>query len=273
MTGGVAGPRPIGAANPLVALQRRAFGFGGPATAMQLAIAVLGPIAAILICWGRAHALVTIAAVLIPTPALLAMNVLRGRANWAAQDLLGWIDREAAAQWRDGTETPMPDNRAAAVAWLARHVEGDVPADLWAAALLMAGRTDEARDRIARLEAATPAQIHRRRDLQLAVDATDGRAIDSGPSDEAASSDPAAARAAVAAHLGYHAAVAAESRGADGLAILVAARPALGRLPVRLTLRLAVIRFRFAAISALFGAWLLVAIVVGLGSSGGVVWI
>ena len=32
------------------------------------------------------------------------------------------------------------------------------------------------------------------------------------------------------------------------------------------------IRFRFAAISALFGAWLLVAVLVGLATSGGVVW-
>jgi hypothetical protein len=272
MTGGVAGTQPIPGTNPMIALQRRAFGFGGSATTAQLAIAVVGPIAAMLICWGRFHGLVITAAVLIPTPVLLALQAVRERANWTAQDVLGWLDHEAAVEWRDAAGTAMPRNSAAAAAWLAGHVEVDVPADCWAAALLMAGRVDEARDRIASLLDETPARVHRRLDLQLAADSTDGRVVDSEEADNAVRDDPDATAATRAAHLGYHTSVAAVSRGTDGLAALAAARPAIGRLPVGLTIRLLVIRFRFAAISILFGAWLLVAVLVGLATSGGVVW-
>ena len=272
MTGGVAGMQPIPGVNPMIALQSRAFGFGGSATTAQLAIAVIGPIAAMLICWGRVHGLVIAAAVLIPTPMLLALQAFRKRANWTAQDVLGWLDREAAVEWHDATGTAMPRNSAAAVAWLAAHVEGSVPADCWAAALLMAGRVNGARERVARLPDETPARVHRRLDLQLAADSSDGRVVDGEEADDAVRDDPNATTAKRAVHLAYHASVAAVSRGADGLAELAAARPAIGRLPVGLTLRLLVIRFRFAAISALFGAWLLVAVLVGLATSGGVVW-
>jgi hypothetical protein len=166
----------------------------------------------------------------------------------------------------------MPRDSVGAGAWLQDHAENDIPADVWAAALLMAGRTDEARDKIATLPVETPDQIHRRLDLEMAVAATQGAAIDVAPADQAAAGDPEATPVARAAHIAYHGSVAAVSRGGDGLAELVAARSAIGRLPFRLSLRLLAIRFRFAAISALFGAWLLVAVLVGLATSGGVVW-
>jgi hypothetical protein len=271
MTAGVASASQAGH-NPMIELQRRAFGFGGHGAAIQLGIAVLGPIAAFMLCWSRANELVVAAAVLIPTPAVLAAQSLRGRSSWAAQDVLGWLDRDAAARWREGTGTRMPRNSAQAAAWLQGRHETDSPADLWVAGLLMAGRVDDARERIARLPSETPAQRHRRLDLQLAADAAGGRPLEAAPADDAALADQSAAQDARAAHLAYHASVAAASHGADGLPVLAAARPALGRLPRALVVQLYAIRFRYAAISALFGAWLLVAILVGLATAGGVVW-
>jgi hypothetical protein len=273
MTAGLAGASPVAGTNSVIELQRRAFGFGGAGATILLCIAVLGPIAAFLLCWDRAHGLVVAAAVLVPTPAVLVLQSLRGRANWAAQDVLGWLDRDAAAQWRDATATRVPRNSAQAGVWLASHRESDVPSGVWVTALLMAGRVDEARGRIARLPAETPAQLHRRLDLQLAADAADGRPIAAASADDAAAADSVAAPVTRAVHLAYHASVAAASHGGDGLPALAAARPALGRLPAGLTLQLYSIRFRFAAISALFGAWLLAAILVGMGTAGGAVWI
>ena len=272
MTASLAGASPIGGVNPMVDLRRRAFGFGGAGATIQLAIAVLGPIAAFLLCWDRAHGLAVAAVVLLPTPAVLVLQSLRGRANWAAQDVLGWLEREAAAQWRDATATRMPRDSTQAGSWLASHRESDVPSHFWVAALLMAGRVGEARGRIARLAAETPAQLHRRLDLQLAADAADGRPIETAAADDAAAADSVAAPVTRAVHLAYHASVAAASHGSDGLPALAAARPALGRLPAGLTLQLYSTRFRYAAISALFGAWLLAAILVGMGTAGGVVW-
>jgi hypothetical protein len=272
MTAGLAGASPIGGANPMMELQRRAFGLGGSSATIHLGIAVLGPIAAFLVCWGRAHGLVTAALVLIPTPALLSLVALRGRARWSAQDVLGWLHRDAAAGWRAGTGSRMPRNRIEAADWLGRHSETDVMPDWWAAALLMAGRVDEARERTARLPAETPGQLHRRIDLELAADAAEGRPIDSAAAVAAIWRDSGATATQRTADAAYHQAVAATSRGTDSLPGLAAARPALGRLPLGLALELFSIRFRFAAISVLFGAWLLVAILVAMASAGGVVW-
>lgn len=272
MTAGLAGASPIGGANPMTELQRRAFGLGGTSATIQLVIAVLGPIAAFLVCWGRVSESVLAVAVLIPTPLVLAVHSFRGRSNWSAQDVLGWLDRDAAARWRDGTGSRMPRNFAQAGAWLLSHEKSAVPGDFWVAALLMAGRDDEALARIARLPAETPTQRHRRLDLQLAADAAVGRPIETASADDAVAADPSATPVERAVHLAYHASVAATSRGTDGLPVIAAARPALGRLPFGLTLQLYSIRLRFAAISALFGAWLLAAILVGLATAGGVVW-
>ena len=272
MTAGLAGASPIGGANPITELQRRAFGLGGTSATIQLVIAVLGPIAVLLLCWGRAHGLVTAALVLIPTPALLALAARRGRARWPAQDVLVWLHRQAAAEWRADTSSRMPRNKFEAGDWLGRHSETDVAPDCWAAALLMAGRFDEARERIARLPAETPGQLHRRLDLEQAADAAEGRPFDTAAAVAAISSDREASAAQRTADIANHEAIAAVGRGLDGLPILAAARPALGRLPFGLTLQLYSIRFRYAAISALFGAWLLAAILVGLATAGGVVW-
>lgn len=259
--------------NPMLALQRRAFGAGGVDSAAQLALAVLGPIAAVLLCWGRVHAIVFVAAVVIPTPILLALLALRLRSRWAAQDVLGWMDHVAADEWRESTGSRMPRNSVGAREWLRAHSEKEVRPDLWVAALLMGGRVCEARDGIARLPVETPKQLHRRLDLETAADAASGRPIGSAAADDAVGHDDAASPVDRAAHLAYHAAVAAVGHGADGLPGLAAARPAIGRLPAPLVLRLWLIRLRFAAISALFGVWLFAALMVGLGTAGGVVWV
>ena len=260
--------------NPMVAVQRRAFGFGGAGSTIQLVVAIAGPIVAMLLCSGRVVGAVVVAAVLVPTPALLALYALRGRSTWPAQAVLGWLDREAAVQWQSDTASRMPRSSPQAIAWLNGHNENEVPADAWVAALLMAGRVDEARERIGRLPANTPAELHRQCDLLLAADSADGRPIEtrSAAADDAASADETASAATRTVHLAYHSAVAATGRGSDGLGLLAAAQPTLGRLPSRLSLQLWVIRFRFVAVSLLFGAWLLVAILVGLATSGGVVW-
>jgi hypothetical protein len=265
-------PAPV--VNPMVALQRCAFGFGGPASTIQIVVAVAGPIVAMLLCSGRVVGAVVVAAVLIPTPALLAVVALRARPRWPAQAVLGWLDREAAVQWQSDTASRMPRSSPQATAWLNGHAEEDVPRDVWVAALLMAGRVDEARERIGRLPATTPAELHRQCDLLLAADSADGRPIETraAAADEASSADDTASPATRAAHAAYHAAVAVTGRGSDGVGLLIAARPAIGRLPSRLSLQLMVIRFRFVAVSLLFGAWLLVAVLVGLATSGGVVW-
>jgi hypothetical protein len=271
-TSAATSPAPV--VNPMVALQRRAFGFGGRASTIQLALAVAGPIAAMLLCSGRVVGAVVVAAVLIPTPALLALFALRGRSSWPAQDVLGWLDREAAVQWQSETASRMPRSSAQASAWLNGNAEDAIPADAWVAALLMAGRGDEARERIGRLPDATPAELHRQCDLLLAADSAAGRPIETraAAADEAASADETASPAARTVHLAYHAAILATCRDSDGAERLAAARPALGRLASRLSLQLFVIRFRFVAVSLLFGAWLLVAVLVGLATSGGVVW-
>jgi len=271
MTAGRAGASSTGAANPMEELQRRAFGFGGFGATIQLGLAVLGPIAAFLLCWDRAHGLAVAAAVLIPTPTLLVLQALRGRSNWAAQDVLGWLQRAIAAEWRAATGSPMPRNRSEARAWLGRRSETDMAPDWWAAALLVAGRVGEARERIARLSVETPGQLHRRLDLEQAADAAEGLPIDSAAAVAAISSDAGATATRRTADTAYHESVAAVSRGSDGPPILAAARPALGRLPLALSLQLYAIRFRYAAISALFGAWMLAAILVGLATAGGVV--
>jgi hypothetical protein len=264
---------PARIANPMLALQRRAFGVGGADTAAELGLAVLGPLAAVLVCWGRVPAIGFVAAAAIPAPILLALVAVRLRSRWAAQDVLGWMDHAAAAEWRESTGSRMPRNSVGAGEWLRAHSENDVRPDLWVAALLMAGRVAEAREGIARLPVETPRQHHRRLDLETAADAADGRPIGSAAADDAVGHDQAASQAERAVHLAYHAAVAAVGHGTDGLPDLAAARVAIGRLPARLAFRLWLIRLRFAAISALFGAWLCAAIMVGLATAGGAVWL
>ena len=76
----------------------------------------------------------------------------------------------------------------------------------------------------------------------------------------------------MALHLALHAAIAAESRGESGLPALASVRPALGTLRGRWALRVLGIRFRLAGVSVLWAAWLLAVVLVGLATSGGVVW-
>ncbi len=272
MTGGVAGSLTDRRPDPMVSLQRRAFGLSGPGTPIQLAAAVAGPAGALALCWDRVVLIALAAAVLVPMPVLLALLAVRSRSRWPAQEVLAWLDLVAATEWRTQTGSRMPRNSVQADEWLRRHAETEVPPAAWISALLMAGRPDEARPRIDALPGSTAAQLHSRLDFELAADAAGGRAIDISAVDDAAGRDTAADPAARVVHLAYHASVAAASRGIDGLPSLAAARPALGRLPAALTPRLALLRFRYAAVSASFGAWLLAATLIGLATAGGVVW-
>jgi len=259
-------------ADAILALRHRAFGFGRADLVIELSLAVAGPIGAFLLCWGRVQAVILVAAVLIPTPALLSLVSFRRRFRWPAQDVLVWMDRLAASEWRERTDSRMPRDPAQAGEWLRCHAESGVPLDSWVSALLLAGRVEEGRDCIGRLPSGTPRQVHRRLDLELMADAAGGLAVASAAADQAVSCDPTATPAERAAHLAYHASVAAVSRRVDGLPGLAAARPGLGRLGPGLALRLWLIRLRFAALSTLIGAWLLLAVLVGLATAGGVVW-
>ena len=125
---------------------------------------------------------------------------------------------------------------------------------------------------IARLQVETAGQRHRRADLELAAEVTDGLPLDTAAADEAIRSDPDEPPALVAAHLAYHAALKVVAAGGDGTAPLAAVRPSLGRLPSEVILRLWFSRLYYAVVSALIGAWLLACVVVGLGTAGGVVW-
>src|ERR1035437_2575472 len=154
VTGGSRSPGP----NPMAGLQRQAFGFGGTSSNVQLALSVVGPIAAVLLTWGRVHWLGFLAAVLLPTPALLAILALRHRSRWAAQDVLFWLNDVAAADWQRRTGSRMPRNSVEANAWLGGRAESDVPLDCWVAALLMAGLVDESPEAPARLPIGNPSE-------------------------------------------------------------------------------------------------------------------
>jgi len=188
-TAGGRGASPAGngqrGAHPIAALQRRA-GSGQVGSALELIVAVAGPIGAFLLCWGRVHETILVSAVLIPTPALLALLSLRHRSTWAAQDALVRMDGVAA--------------------------------------------------------------------------------------DRAVSREPTASFGELAANPADRSSVRAGDREVDGLPGRASARLATGRPGPGSALRVWLVRFRFAVVTALFGPWLLAAILVGLATAGGVVW-
>ena len=103
------------------------------------------------------------------------------------------------------------------------------------------------------------------------VDSAPGPVVPAS-ADEAGLHDPAVRAPVQTARLAYRSAIEAGRRGLDGLAVLTAARPDTGPLGPNRALKLWLIRLRFAIASALFGAWLLGAILVAMATAGGVVW-
>ncbi len=73
--------------------------------------------------------------------------------------------------------------------------------------------------------------------------------------------------------LARHAAVGAASHGDSSLPELSAVRFAFGPLRGSRALSVWTVRLRFAILSLLFGAWILVGIVVGMAASGGAFWL
>ena len=108
----------------------------------------------------------------------------------------------------------------------------------------------------------TPTDRWRRLDLKLAADAYEGRPIDTTTVDASIREDPDQPPQEVAVHLAYHKALVEVDGGRDGLPPLLAARASMGHLTPDLARRLWVARFRYAVVSFLAGAWLLVAILV-----------
>ncbi len=264
----LAAPRP----NPMVVIQRRAFALDGPGPKLQLVVAAAGPIALALLCWERVPPIVFAAAVLIPCPVLMVGLALRLRDRWPSQDVLSWLDESVRADWPTQDLGKQPRNPAEARTWLAAHAEGTAPPYWRATMLIVAGRLDETRATIAGLPTATPRDRSRRQDLELLANAYEGRPIDTAAADAAISSDPEMSQLRIAVSLAYHAALRSTAEGGDGLSQLAAVRPEIGRLSNSVRRRLALVRLRFAIISALIGVWVLVSVLVALASSSGLVW-
>ncbi len=259
--------------SPTVTLQREVCGCGTLESKLLFAVAFTGPLLFLTIGFvAGMHGTLTTLLVLLPTPALGMALGLRGRDRWPALDVLWWMNRHDAADWRRQVGGSVPRNAAGARAWLEMHPEGSTPAWARATVLLAAGRIPSARQAIAAMPVKTPDDRRRRLELELAVDAHEGLAIDTTAVDASIREDPDQPPEEAAVHLAYHRALAEVDAGRDGLPALLAARSSLGRLPSDLAMRLWVARFRYAAASLLVGAWLLVMVLVGLATSGGVVW-
>jgi hypothetical protein len=259
--------------NPYVMLQRQVSGFGALENRLLIAAAVAGPLLflGIGLLAGLHGALIGLL-VLLPAPALGVALGLRGRRRWPAQDIVWWMSRRDATDWRRAVGGSAPRNAPGARAWLEADPEGSTPAWARAKVMLLAGRIPSARQTIAAMAVDTPTDRWRRLELELTADAYEGRPIDTTAVDASIREDPDRSPQEAALHLAYHEALVEVDGGRDGLPPLLAARASLGRLPPDLARRLWVARFRYAAISLFVGAWLLVAILVALATSGGVVW-
>lgn len=259
--------------DPAVALQRQVCGCGTFESRVLVAAAVAGPVlflglGLVLGLHGAATALL----VLLPTPAFGVALGLRDRHRWPALDVIWWQSQQAAAAWRREVGGAIPRNAAGARWWLEAHPEGSAPAWARAMMLLLAGRVSAARRTIAAMPEETPHDRRMRLDLEMAADAAEGLLSDTMAVDAAVREDRDQAPEEAAVHLAYHRALVEVARGGDGLPALLAVRPTLGSLPSDLVRRLWVARFRYAATSLLVGGWLLVTVLVGLATSGGVVW-
>lgn len=212
------------------------------------------------------------AVVVVPTPLLLVLLILRTRRLWPAQEAIICINLTASDRWRENLGGRMPATPGQARSWLERHAEASAPPNTWAGMLLTAGRREEAREAISRLPSESAHDRHRLRELELALAIDEGRPLDTVAADDALRADKETSPAVRDLHLAYHAALMAVDRGGDGIAPLTAARAVAGPLPAGYHRRILVRRFQSALLAALLGAWLLAAILVGMATSGGVVW-
>jgi len=253
----------------------RAIGMGPAARVVLGFVAVAGPLAFAVACAGRVGPLPFVAAVLIPTPAMLALATLIWRRSWPAVEVVSRLNLDADADWRKLTGGKRPRTVQAARSWLLRHPEGSVPLHLIAVALLNAERTQEARDVIGRLPTGRPAELHVRRDLEMGLAVGEGRTVEAeaAAADVAARSDGGTSAELLQIHLARHASILAQSRGLDGLEELAAVRPQLGSLTGDWARAVVVSRFWFAIASFLVGAWILVAMALSGAASGGAFWL
>jgi len=267
-----ASAEPAPTINPYIALRQRAFGWGRAQVAVPVAVAVVGPgaLAAIGLAVHMPGALLA-AVVLVPTPLLEGLLALQARSEWAAQEVLGWLDWTTLELWAQRTEGRRPRTPIEAQAWLIGHGEASAPAVLRAGMLILAGRMTEAREVIAGLADATPRGRRERLELELDADAFGLRPLDVDAAADAVRADAVQSLAEKASRLAYLAALAAVARGGDGIAELATARPAIGRLPAELRRRLWLGRLRFAVLALVLEVWILAAILVALSTASGLV--
>jgi hypothetical protein len=263
---------PAPTTNPYFALRQRVFRWGRAQVVLPVAIAVLGPgVLAVVGLAARLPGPVFVALVLVPTPLLEAVLAVRVRREWPAQEVLGWLDWTTLGVWTAIAVGRRPRSPIEAQKWLETHDETTVPRGARAGILILAGRLTEARDAIASLPVATPRERRERLELELEADSFGFHPLSVEAADESIRADADQSRPERTARLAYHLALAAVAKGGDGLAELAAARPAIGLLPAELTRRLWLGRLRFAILAAVLEVWILVAILVALSTSSGVV--
>lgn len=259
--------------NPHLTLRQEIRGRGSLENRLLFAGALAGPLFFLAIgLLAGMHGAAVALLVLLPTPALGVALGLDRRAVWPALDVISWLDRQATADWRGEVGGSAPRNASGARAWLEVHPTGSAPEWARATALVLAGRIPAARLAISAMPLDTPGARRRRLELELVADAGEGMPIDTTAVEASIREDHDLAPEEVAVRLAYYRAVAEVDGGGDGLPPLLAARASLGRLPSDLAWRLWLGRFQYAAASLIVGAWLLVTILVGLATSGGVVW-
>jgi hypothetical protein len=259
--------------NPYLALQQEVRGCGTLESRLLFAVALAGPLLFLAIgLVAGMHGAAVALLVLLPTPALGVALGLSRRAVWPALDVISWLNRQAAADWRRDVGGSAPRNASGARAWLEIHPAGSAPEWARATALVLAGPISAARAAISAMPVDTPGARGRRLELALVADANEGLSIDTTAVEASIREDPDLAPDDVVVRLAYYRALAEVDGGRDGLPPLLAARASLGRLPTDLAWRLWLVRFQYAAASLLVGAWLLVTVLVGLATSGGAVW-
>lgn len=264
---------PVGRQNPYTALQLQVCGCGTVESRLFFAMAIAGPCIFLLVgLLAGLHGAAVAFLVLVPTTAVGVALGLRGRSSWPALDVIWWLNRNSAANWRRQVGGSMPRNEAGARAWLESHPDGTVPDWARATVMILAGRLASAHQAIGAMPAANVRDRRVRLELELVLAARAGLPIDTTAVDAAIREDADEPAPDAAAHLAYHAALAEVDAGRTGIPPLLAVRASLGRLPSDLTRRLWLVRFRYAAASFVTGVWLLVTVVVGLATSGGVVW-
>jgi hypothetical protein len=263
---------PAPTTNPYFALRQRVFRWGRAQITFPVAIAVLGPgVIAVVGLAARLPGPLLVALVLVPTPLLEAVLAVRVRREWPAQEVLGWLDWTTLGVWTALAVGRRPRSPIEAQRWLETHGEAAVPQGARAGILILAGRLTEARDVIASLPVATPRERRERLELELDASSFGFLPFSVDAADGSIRADADQSPAEKTARLAYHSALAAVVKGGDGLAELAAARPVISLLPAELRRRLWLGRLRFAILAAVLEVWILVAILVALSTSSGVV--